>query len=387
MDTGRVALKSRFRQIRLLVSGAGLSLLLAVTGCGAFFQCEGKTDCGTSSTSTSSSGDYAYISNSTTGSTYINGFDISSGALTAATGSPYSLGFVPIAMAVDPSNDSFLYISSGTNIYGYSIGTGGALTILNSGTTLQAENCAQLAISPDGQWLFSLNSNDLTIEEYKIASTGLLSYVANYQITNSYSGAIAAAGIQVAPSGAYFAVALGTAGTEIFSFNTSTGAGAYASQISASSSTSGDYGLAIDSNNNLYIATTNNLYVFSVTSAGIPTQVSTSTTGTGPYSVALDGTSYVYAGSESSSSSPILSGFNVSTSNPLVAVTSSPFTGPTDVSTIAVDKTAKYLVTAGYNATNGIELFSIGSAGALTSVGTAATGTTTTTPTVMALTH
>jgi len=361
--------------------------MLALTGCGAFFQCEGKSDCGTTS-STSSSGDYAYISNSTTGSTYINGFDISSGALTAATGSPYSLGFVPIAMAVDPSNDSFLYISSGTNIYGYSIGTGGALTILNSGTTLQAENCAQLAISPDGQWLFSLNSNDLTIEEYKItSSTGLLSYVANYQITNSYSGAIAAAGIQVAPSGAYVAVALGTAGTEIFSFNTSTGAAAYASQISASSAQSGDYAVSIDSNNNLYIAATNNLYVFSVTSAGVPTQISTSTTGTGPYSVALDGTTYVYAGSESSRSSPILSGFNISTSNPLVAVTGSPFTGPTDVSTIAVDKTAKYLVTAGYNATNGIELFSIGSAGALTSVGTAATGTTTTTPTVMALTH
>ncbi len=390
LETGSVVLSKWFRRIRIVASGAGLALLLAVMGCGSFFQCEGKADCGTSgsgSGSGSSTGDYVYVSNSTTSSSYINGYSISSTGLTATTNSPYQLNYIPTAMTISPNN-SFLYICSGTNIYGYSIGTGGSLSILNSGATLVAEDCAALAISPDGQWLFSLNTNDLTIEEYQItSSTGLLSNVANYQITNSYSGAIAAAGIQVAPSGAFIAVALGTAGTEIFSFNTSTGAATYASQISAASASSGDYAVAIDTNNSLYIAATNDLYVFSVTSAGVPTQVSTTATGTGPYSVAVDGTSYVYAGSENSVSSPIVSAFAISTSNPLAAVSGSPFNGPTNISAMGVDKTSGYLAVAGYNSNSGLQLFSIGTTGALTSIATAGTGTTTLIPTVMALTH
>ena len=404
MEMAGVALRSRVDQVQMLASGAALALLLALTGCGAFFQCEGKSDCPASSTGTGtgtgtgSGSDYVYISNSASGSTDMNGFDISSGALTPTSGSPYSLGFVPVAMAITPS-DTYMYISSGVAIMGYSIGTDGALTILNtggsSGTTLEEENCGAIAISPDGQWLFSLNTNDLTMEEYSIpSSTGIISPVANYQITNSFGGAILSSSIEVAPSGAFIAVGLGTAGTEIFSFNTSTGAATYASQIEAASSTSGDYAVAIDTNNNLYVGATNNLYRYSVTSAGLPTQVSTSATGTsGPNSVALAGTAYVYAGSEnatSTSTTPIISGFTASTSNPMAQVSGSPNTGPTRVSAIGVDKTGAYLVAAGYNSTSGIQLFSIGSAGALTPVsssGSAGTGTTTIIPTVMALTH
>jgi 6-phosphogluconolactonase len=392
LEMAGVVLKFRVDRIRTLAGGAALALLLALTGCGGFFQCEGKSDCPASSSSGTGTGsDYVYISNSASGSTDINGFQISSGALTATTGSPYSLGYTPVAMAITPS-DSYLYISSGTAIMGYSIGTGGALTILNTGTsngtTLVAENCGAIAISPDGQWLFSLNTNDLTIEEYSIASgTGLLSTAANYQITNSFSGAILSSAIQVAPSGQFVAVALGTAGTEIFSFNTSTGAAAYASQVSAASSSSGDFALSIDSGNNLYVAATNDLFKYSVTSSGIPTQVSISSTGTGPYSVALDGTTYVYTGSENASSSPIISGFTISTSNPMAQVSGSPNAATTDIAAMGVDKTSAYLVTAGYNASTGVQLFSIGSTGALTSVATAATGTSTSVPTVMALTH
>ena len=392
VEMAGVALKSRVDQVRILAGGAALALLLALTGCGSFFQCEGKSDCPASSTGTGSGtgsgSDYVYVSNSSSGSTYLNGYEISSGALTATSGSPYQLDFSPVAMAITP-NDSYLYISNGAagSIYGYSIGTGGALSILSSGSALESEDCAAIAISPDGQWLFSLNMNDLTVEEYSIASSGALSYVANYQITNSYSGAILSSGIQVAPSGNFIAVALGPAGTEIFSFNTSTGVAAYASQINAAASASGDYAVAIDSSNNLYVAATNELYRFSVTSSGTPTQVSTSSTGTGPYSIALDSTSYVYSGSENATSSPIISGFIASTSNPMAQVSGSPIAAPTDIAAMGVDKTNTYLVTAGYNSTSGVQLFSIGSAGALTSVGTAATGTSLSIPTVMALTH
>ena len=62
----------------------------------------------------------------------------------ATTGSPYNLNFIPSAMVVT-TNNSFLYVaSSGTSgeIFGYSIGTGGALTILNNSLGLEAEDSA-----------------------------------------------------------------------------------------------------------------------------------------------------------------------------------------------------------------------------------------------------
>jgi 6-phosphogluconolactonase len=374
--------RNRFRRTRQLAAAASVSFLLALTGCGAFFQCEGKSDCGTGTT-TSSSGNYVYVSNSASGSTYLDGFQITGGSLVTATGFPASVGFTPVALAVTPS-DAYLYAASATAIYGYSIGTGGAITVLNSGNAMEAENVAAIAISPDGKWLFSLNSNDLTLEEYSIGSTGLLSYEINYQLTNPGSATLISSSVMVAPTGNYIAVGLGTAGFETFSFNTSTGAAAAAATVNALSTTSGDFAVQIDSSNNLYIGSTNDLLQYSVTSAGVPTFVSQSATGTGPYSVALDGTSYIFTGSENASSTAILSAFNAGTTNPLSGAS---YIAPTTVAALGVDKTAGYLVAAGYNASSGIQLFTIGSTGLLVSVGSVGTGTVTTVPTVMALTH
>ena len=60
---------------------------------------------------------------------------------------------------------------------------------------------------------------------------------------------------------------------------------------------------------------------------------------------------------------------------------------PTGVGAIGRDSSGDYLVAAGYNATGGIQLFSIGSGGALSSIGSQASGITTSVPVVMALTH
>lgn len=386
-----VALKSGVDKIRVLAGGASLALLLALTGCAGFFQCEGKADCPASTSSGSGTGsgsDYVYVSNSASGSTFVDGFEVSSGALTPTTGSPYQLGITPVAMAITP-NDSFLYVGTGTvgSIYGFSIGTGGALTALNGGSAVATDNCLAIAISPDGQWLFSLNTNNLTIEEYSITSAGLLNTGTNYQLSTTNGGTITSSAIEVAPSGDFIAVALGTAGTEIFSFNTSTGAAAPVAQINPSSSASGNYAVAIDTANNLYVGATNDLFKYSVTSGGVPTQISTSATGLGPFLVAVESTSFVYAGSENSTGAPFISGFTSSTSNPMVQVSGSPNSAPEDVTAMGVDKTNAYLVAAGYSASNGVQLYSIGTAGALTSVATAATGTSLAVPVVMALTH
>jgi len=242
---------------------AGLSL--ALTGCNGFFVYPGS-----SSSSSTGSGDYAYVSNSASGSNYINGYSVSGGSLVATTGSPYSLGFVPSAMVVSIPN-TYLYVASSSSggsgeIYGYSIGTGGALTILNNSLGLEAENSSALAVSPDGQWLFSLNSDGLSMEEYKIStSTGLLTAEGNYPITASAGGIVTPNAIKVAPSGNYIACALGTAGVDVFSFATSTGvASSSAAVIPPLNAADGFYSVAIDSSNNLFLAGTSGLVDYTV---------------------------------------------------------------------------------------------------------------------------
>ena len=373
---------------------AGLSF--ALTGCNGFFVYPGS-----SSTSSTGSGDYAYVSNSASGSNYINGYSVAGGSLVATTGSPYSLGFVPSAMVVSIPN-TYLYIASSTTtgsgeIYGYSIGTGGALTILNSSLGLEAENSSALAVSPDGQWLFSLNSDGLTMEEYKIStSTGLLTAEGNYPITASAGGIVTPNAIKVSPSGNYIACALGTAGVDVFSFATSTGvASSSAAVLPPISTVNGFYSLAIDSSNNLYLAGTSGLVVYTVVAnsngsvtATLASSSSGYSLGTGNNSITVSKSgSYVFAGSQNGGTGSTVYAYSIATGGVLTAVSGSPFNAPTDIAALGYDSTGDYLLGIGYSATSGTELYTIGSAGALTSSGSAASGTTLTIPAVLALTH
>jgi 6-phosphogluconolactonase (cycloisomerase 2 family) len=373
---------------------AGLSL--ALTGCNGFFVYPGS-----SSSSSTGSGDYAYVSNSASGSNYINGYSVSGGSLVATTGSPYSLGFVPSAMVVSIPN-TYLYVASSSSggageIYGYSIGTGGALTILNNSLGLEAENSSALAVSPDGQWLFSLNSDGLSMEEYKIStSTGLLTAEGNYPITASAGGIVTPNAIKVAPSGNYIACALGTAGVDVFSFATSTGvASSSAAVIPPLNAADGFYSVAIDSSNNLFLAGTSGLVDYTVVAnsngsvtATLASSSSGYSLGTGNNSITVSKNgSYVFAGSQNGGTGSTIYAYSIGTGVALTAVTGSPFNAPTDIAALGYDNTGNYLLGIGYSATSGTQLYTIGSAGVLTSSGSAASGTTLTIPAVIALTH
>jgi 6-phosphogluconolactonase (cycloisomerase 2 family) len=369
------------------------SLLTALTGCAGFFVYPG------SSSSTSSSGDYAYVANSASGSNYINGYSLSGGSLVATTGSPYSLGFIPSAMVVT-TNNSYLYVASSGSageIYGYSIGTGGALTILNNSVGLEAENSVALDVSADGQWLFSLNADGLTLEEYKIStSTGLLTAEGNYPITGIAGGVVTPTSLRVAPSGNYIAATLGTGGADIFAFVTSTGiASSSAAVLPPLSTANGFYSVDIDSSNNLYLSGTSGLVVYTVVAGSgsvTATRASSSsgyTLGTGNVSTTINtANSYVFAGSENSSTSTgTIYSYAIGSGGALTAASGSPYNGPTDVAALGRDSTGNYLLAVGYSTTSGIQLFTIGSGGALTSTGSAASGNTLGIPAVLALTH
>ena len=99
------------------------------TGCGTFFVYPGSLPGGGGS----STGDYVYVANAATGT--LVGFSVGTGKLTAVSGSPQSLGFVPTAVAVNPAN-TIVFVAGNSGINGfinlYSIGSGGALSLLNS---------------------------------------------------------------------------------------------------------------------------------------------------------------------------------------------------------------------------------------------------------------
>ena len=385
------------RRISLFPAATLLLGSAALTGCSGFFVYPGS-----SSSSSSGSGDYVYVSNSASGSNYINGYSVSGGSLVATTGSPYSVGFIPSAMVVSEAN-TYLYVASSEalsgvgEIYGYSIGTGGALTILNNSLGLEAENSSALAVSPDGQWLFSLNSDGISMEEYKInTSTGFLTAEGNYQLTSVAGGSATPNSIKVAPSGNYIACALGTAGVNIFAFNTSTGvASSSATVLAPATAANGFYSVAIDASNNLYIAGTSGLVVYTVTAnsnGSVTSTLASSSTGytlgTGNVSVSINkSSSYVFAGSENGGTGSSIYSYAIGTGGALTAVSGSPFNAPTDVAALGYDSTGNYLLAAGYSSTSGTQLYTIGSSGGLTSTGSAADGNTTTIPTVVAFTH
>lgn len=368
------------------------SLAVLLTGCGSFFSCEGKASCPTTCTTNCpvTTTDYAYIANSSTGTTYVDGYNVGDEALTAATRAPFSFSYTPSALVVTPAN-TYLYAATDSaltagDIYGYSIGTGGALSILASGSPLLNESDAALAVSPDGKWLFCLNAVAQLLNVYSInTSTGVLTYDTFAPIQGATTGVITPAQVTVAPTGDYVAVALGTAGAETFTFDTTTGAITFSTLITPANSATGIYAVAIDANNYLYTAGTAGLEVFSATTAGAVTLQHTYTTGAAPRSIAINPDStFVYVGNQTDST---ITAYSIGTNAALTAVSGSPFTAPTTVSSLGVDSTGAYLVASGYNSSSGINLYAIGATGALTSKATAATGTSVAIPTPIAMTH
>ena len=380
----------------LAVVALAVSTMLA--GCHNFFVCA-KSSC-PASTTTTGSGNYVYLSNSSSGSNEVAAFDISSGALTAI-GSPINVGFVPVALSVAPS-DSFLYVATipgatSPGIYLYSIGSTGALTVGNGGAALVADQVASMDISPDGNFLFTVNSSGQSMTEYKVnTSTGALSLATAVTlpgISCSLTGAPASQSctVKVSPSGEFVVVALGTAGDAIFPYSSTSGLTSGGFTLIPSGTTTaaptGDFSVALDKNNFAYIARTSALAVYSIASTGAATsEFSTNYSSSAvPRSVVLNsGYTNVYTANEGSGT---ISEFGIQTSGALSQLSGSPVTGPTNVSALGVDKTGSYLVAAGYSSSSGVQLFTIGTNGALSLKASAGSGTSTAYPAVLAMTH
>ena len=340
---------------------AGVALLGAMfwlTGCAGFFSDPNST----SSTAGSTTGDYIYVVNNTTDT--VSGFSLGTGSLTAVTGSPYALtaGLSPTSVVVTRP-DSFVYVGGAGQIECFSIGSGGQLTSVSGGGTTTTGTVYSMQTSPDGQWLLSLSYSSTTLAAdvtvYSInTSTGVLTQESAVAITFNAGAAIGTVSpkvLQMAPSGAFVAAALGTGGDALFTFATSTGTLTQTANILPASSSGtylSDNALTFSAASNLLFVGTNGLtagssYIssYSFNSSGVFSGAATQkiATGNAPNSLTLDSSGvYLYSANLSSGT---ITGYSYAASTAqLTALTTSPFTTSPGVTALVRDKSDDYII-------------------------------------------
>lgn len=101
---------------------------------------------------------------------WLFGFSVGSGgALTAAVGSPYKAGVKPSAVAGDPTS-RFLYVTdfASNQLIGYTIQSNGILNFLINGPFRTGAEPSAIAIDPRGKYIYVANSLDSTVSAYVI---------------------------------------------------------------------------------------------------------------------------------------------------------------------------------------------------------------------------
>lgn len=386
--------------------------VLVLSGCGKFFSalpvnpgC--TTNCG-------SAGDFLYIANSEVSTPKvapgIGGFSLASSALTAIPGSPFTLsGLVPTALAVNPANDTYLYVADVQGgIYLYAIDSDtGALVIQNNGAAVVPSIQAQaMQVDATGGWLLvistAVSSPVPTITAFPLdATTGLLT-TATAQALSLNGGVGTPAGLVIAPNNTVAFVSLGTAGVEIVNFTAATGALADGGNLQTYGSGHGssqnfDGALAVNpASTFLFIAESgfDGVRVATITpttGALHETTGSPYLTGVGPSAVLVDSTGqYVYVTNRTDGT---VSGFSFTGSGAaagtLTKNTGSPFvTGTTPVG-IVEDKSNTYIAVLCQGGSPDLQLFTLDATvpGKLDSFATTATGTDPTVPVAIAGTH
>lgn len=120
-----------------------------------------------------STGQFLFVLNQGSNNILTFSIDPVRGILTAA-GSPVATPANPQSLVVSPSS-GFLYVSSGTQIAGYSIGSGGSLTAMSPITA--GTNIMGMAIDPKGQFLYAADNGANQVASFSIQSSGALSQV------------------------------------------------------------------------------------------------------------------------------------------------------------------------------------------------------------------
>ncbi len=371
---------------QMTVSGVSGSTTETTTVCA-----EVTTSSGTCSAATGTSGNF-YVLNQTT--KQVAAFNISSGALNAIGSLTLPGSQAPLAIAVAP-NDQFLYVSTITGIYLYTINsTSGALTLGNGGIAVSSDPATTMQVDATNSWLVDAISGTTDLFAIAINSTtGVLATAGETEqalpggLPASTSTQLAISPNDSSCTSCYVFVGLGTGGTEVIGFDPGSANPFGNTGRFKVLNSGGDNVVAVDPNNQyLYVGESDALpsasqsggvRVFTIGTGGV-TEVSGSpytTGGTGPSAIlpTSDG-NYVYVAnrSVSGSSTGNISSYSVGTTGLTFIATAA--AGPTGLLGLAEDSTGGYLLATDSAGNPDLEAYTI-SSGTLTSVLSVSTGT------------
>jgi 6-phosphogluconolactonase len=342
---------------------------------------------GPSSVATDPSGKFLYVANKTSGDISAYNINSGTGALTPVTGSPFTAGTGPAALKVDPSG-KFLYAanSGSNNVSAYTInGTDGALTQISGSPFASGTSPVGLSVTPSGKFVYLANSGSNNVSGYTLnTSSGVLTVISG----SPFPAATKPSSIAVDPLSKFVYVAnSGSNNVSEFTLNSTTGV---LTKVSGSpvSAGSAPASVAVDPSGRF-------VFTGNTTSGDVSSFKLNSSSGAltalapGPIRARRSPASLVVSSGSSnitykpsfafvadfegfSGAVPVLS-VNA-TSGALTTVSGSPF-GTGTPRAIAVSPNGKLVYTANSDGTNTVGEYTVNpTTGALTSVGTIATG-------------
>ena len=135
-----------------------------------------------------SSAVFAAVADTTSGNGFVYGFNVGSGgALTTLSGSPYSAGVRPSAIATDPAS-RFVYVTdyASSTLIGYRLLTNNVLYYLTSGPYSVGKEPTGVTVDPRGRFIYVSNSLDSTVSAFEITTdTGVPSAVTSTTSTTN----------------------------------------------------------------------------------------------------------------------------------------------------------------------------------------------------------
>lgn len=160
------------------------------------------------------------------------------GALTAASGSPFpTRGFGPLRAAVSPAG-KFLFVanSASASVSGFSFDSSGNLTPVPNSPTPVGNGPNWIAFDPAGKFLYVPNQQDGTYSGFSIdASTGSLSPLGGspFAVTSSTT-ILPLSSVVVEPSGKYIYVTANNSSNNVYGFSLNTSSGVPGAAIASS---------------------------------------------------------------------------------------------------------------------------------------------------------
>jgi 6-phosphogluconolactonase len=311
-------------------------------------------------------------------SNQVAAYSISGGSLNQL-GNTASTGTTPMALAV-PKSNKFLYTANyGSNdISMFTIQSDGSLS--SSATTITTGlRPVSIAIDPSGQYLYTADQAGQSISAFTVdSSSGGLTPIAGSPFPTGFTPSV----IKVSPNGdLLFAAAQGYVLVFTLQSGTPTLAGYYNAAILPGS-------MAVDPGERfLYITDTydNAIVAFSIAAGGALTPIAGTPFAMGggdPVSIAVDSSgTYVFTANHSTDN---VSSLTIdSTTGALTLVSGAPFAAGTAPASVVYDSSTKDVYVSNQGSSNA-SVFSVGSGGTLSSVGTS---TVNAAPTAIAVTN